>query len=181
MRKYWNPTSRITTGMSRSNAMRVMGLDYGSKTVGVAISDELLLTAQPKETIWRDRESKIRRTFARIEELVSEYDVGLIVVGLPLNMNDSVGERAEAAISFGDRLRRRTSLPVVMSDERLTTIEADKILEKMEIPRDKRKQYIDQVAASLILEEYMENHREELEQLKSPDRPESGGGSSGAE
>lgn len=143
-----------------------MGLDYGSKTVGVAISDDLLLTAQPKETIWRDRESKIRHTLARIEELVDEYQVGLIVIGLPLNMDDSVGERAEAALAFRDRVERRTSLPVVMSDERLTTVEADEMLQEMRIPPEERKQCIDQIAASLILEEYMENHRPELEGLK---------------
>lgn len=146
--------------------MRVMGLDYGSKTVGVAISDDLLLTAQPRETIWRDRENKLRRTLARIEELVNEYGIRLIVVGLPLNMDDTAGERAEAAMAFRDKVERRTSLPVVMSDERLTTVEADEMLQKMEISPGQRKQYIDQIAASLILEEYMENHRGELEQLK---------------
>ena len=112
--------------------MRVMGLDYGSKTVGVALSDELLMTAQPKETIWRDREGKIRKTLVRIEELILEYDVRLIVLGLPLNMDDSIGERAEAALDFKERLERRTSVPVVMSDERLTTVEADEMLSRME-------------------------------------------------
>lgn len=152
--------------------MRVMGLDYGSKTVGVALSDELLMTAQPKETIWRDREGKIRRTLARIEELIVENDVRLIVLGLPLNMNDSVGERAEAALAFKDRLERRTSLPVVMSDERLTTVEADEILTKMQIPPQHRKQYLDQVAASVILQEYMENHRKELVQIGRKEKTE---------
>ena len=145
--------------------MRVMGLDYGSKTVGVALSDELLLTAQPKETIWRDREGKIRKTLVRIEELVAEYDVRLIVVGLPLNMNDTVGERAEAALAFRDRVERRTSVPTVMSDERLTTVEADEMLDKMGIPREDHKKYNDQVAANIILQEYMENHRKEMEKL----------------
>lgn len=145
--------------------MRVMGLDYGSKTVGVALSDELLMTAQPRETIWRDREGKIRKTLARIEELILENDVELIVLGLPLNMDDSVGERAEAALAFKDRLERRTSVPVVMSDERLTTVEADEMLSKMEIPPQHRKQYLDQIAASVILQEYMENHRKELVQI----------------
>ena len=123
--------------------MRVMGLDYGSKTVGVALSDELLMTAQPKETIWRDREGKIRKTLVRIEELILEYDVRLIVLGLPLNMDDSIGERAEAALDFKERLERRTSVPVVMSDERLTTVEADEMLSRMEIPPQHRKQYLD--------------------------------------
>ena len=147
--------------------MRVMGLDYGSKTVGVALADELLLTAQPKETIWRDREGKIRKTLVRIEELVAEFDVRLIVVGLPLNMNDTVGERAEAALAFRDRVERRTSVPTVMSDERLTTVEADEMLDKMGIPREDHKKYNDQVAANIILQEYMENHREEMKALLS--------------
>ena len=138
--------------------MRVMGLDYGSKTVGVALSDELLMTAQPKETIWRDREGKIRKTLVRIEELILEYDVRLIVLGLPLNMDDS-------ALDFKERLERRTSVPVVMSDERLTTVEADEMLSRMEIPPQHRKQYLDQIAASVILQEYMENHRKELVQI----------------
>ena len=145
--------------------MRVMGLDYGSKTVGVALSDELLMTAQPKETIWRDREGKIRKTLVRIEELILEYDVRLIVLGLPLNMDDSIGERAEAALDFKERLERRTSVPVVMSDERLTTVEADEMLSRMETPPQHRKQYLDQIAASVILQEYMENHRKELVQI----------------
>ena len=138
--------------------MRIMALDYGAKTVGVALSDELLLTAQPKETITRDRESKLRRTLVRIEELVTEYDVGQIIVGLPLNMDGSEGERAERARAFGDQVSRRTALPVVMYDERLTTVEADEMLRRMEIPPEHRKQYIDQIAASVILQDYMENH-----------------------
>lgn len=145
--------------------MRVMGLDYGAKTVGVAVSDALRMTAQPEETIRRDRESRIRRTLVRIEELVQEYDVGLIVVGLPLNMDDSVGERAEAAVAFRDRLERRLSLPVVLSDERLTTVEADDALREMGILPENRKQYIDQIAAALILREYMENHRDTVEEI----------------
>ena len=138
--------------------MRIMALDYGAKTVGVALSDELLLTAQPKETITRDRESKIRRTLVRIEEIVSEYDVGRIVVGLPLNMDGSEGERAKRARAFGEQVSRRTALPVVMYDERLTTVEADEMLRRMEIPPEQRKNYIDQIAASVILQDYMENH-----------------------
>ena len=102
--------------------MRVMGLDFGSKTCGVALSDELLMTAQPVEIIRRDRESKIRKTFSRIEELCVEKDVKLIVLGLPLNMDDSAGFRAENTTAFRDQLERRTGLPVVMSDERLTTV-----------------------------------------------------------
>lgn len=145
--------------------MKIMGLDYGSKTVGVALSDELLMTAQPRETIYRERESKIRHTLARIEELITENDVRLIVLGLPLNMDDSEGERALAARSFMDRLERRTGLPVVLQDERLTTVESDEIMKKMGlVPGDKR--YVDQIAANVILQEYMENHPDVLQQLK---------------
>ncbi|MDD5847573.1 MAG: Holliday junction resolvase RuvX [Lachnospiraceae bacterium] len=145
--------------------MRIMGLDYGAKTVGVALSDALLLTSQPKETIYRDRESKIRKTFARIEELVQENDVGLIVVGLPLNMDDSEGERARLAREFADHIERRSGIPCVFQDERLTTVEADEILAKMgHKAGDKR--YVDQIAASVILQEYMNAHPDVLAKLK---------------
>lgn len=147
--------------------MRIMGLDYGSKTVGVALSDELLLTAQPREIIRRDRENKIRRTLARIETLILENDVRLIVLGLPLNMDDTAGERAQKTLEFQDRLQRRTGLPVVMHDERLSTVEADEMMDRMNISVSDRKTYVDMLAASVILQDYMESHREELEQLRS--------------
>ena len=146
--------------------MRVMGLDFGSKTCGVALSDELLMTAQPVEIIRRDRESKIRKTFSRIEELCVEKDVKLIVLGLPLNMDDSAGFRAENTMAFRDQLERRTGLPVVMSDERLTTVEAYEIMDQMEIRGEDRGHYVDMIAASIILQEYMENHRGEMERLR---------------
>ena len=146
--------------------MKIMGLDYGAKTVGVALSDALLMTAQPKETIYRDRESKIRRTLSRIEELIAENDVRLIVLGLPLNMNDSEGERAAAVREFMDRLERRTGLPVVLQDERLTTVESDEIMKKLGlVPGDKK--YVDQIAANIILQEYMENHADVIAKLKN--------------
>ena len=147
--------------------MRIMGLDFGGKTCGVAISDTLLITAQPKEIIRRDRENKLRRTFARIEELIREYDVGLIVLGLPLNMDDSQGERARKTLEFQESLERRTGLPVVMSDERLTTVEAEEIMREQGISRDKYKEYVDMIAAGIILRDYMENHRDEIRGLVS--------------
>ena len=147
--------------------MRIMGLDFGSKTCGVALSDELLMTAQPVEIIRRDRESKIRKTLSRIEELGESNQVGYIVLGLPLNMDDSAGVRAENTMAFREQLERRTGLPVVMSDERLTTVEAYEIMDKMEIRREDRGRYVDMIAASIILQEYMENHRGELEHLRS--------------
>ena len=146
--------------------MRIMGLDFGSRTCGVAISDALLLTAQPREIIRRDRENRLRRTLARIEELIEEYDVRLIVLGLPLNMDETQGERAARTLEFGDMLRRRTGLPIVMSDERLTTVEADEIMDQMGIRGADRKARVDMIAASIILRDYMENHREEIEALR---------------
>ena len=142
-----------------------MGLDYGAKTVGVALSDELLLTAQPKEIIRRDRESKIRQTLARIETLIVENDVRLIVLGLPLNMDESAGERVRATDEFKEKLERRTGLRVVYSDERLSSVEADEIMDRSGIKGPKRKDYIDMLAANVILQEYMENHRGELAAL----------------
>lgn len=141
-------------------------MDFGGKTCGVAFSDPLMITVQPKEIIRRDRENKLRRTLARIEELIEEYDVGLIVLGLPLNMDDSQGERARKTLEFQESLQRRTGLPVVMSDERLTTVEAEEIMREQGIPREKFHDYVDMIAAGIILEEYMENHREEIRKVQ---------------
>ena len=96
--------------------MRILGLDYGSKTVGVAVSDPLGLTAQSVETIWRKQENKLRQTLARIEELAAEYQAEKIVLGLPKNMNNTIGERAEKTLEFREMLERRTGLPIVMWD-----------------------------------------------------------------
>lgn len=136
-----------------------MGLDYGSKTVGVAISDPLLLTAQSLETIYRQQENKLRRTLARIEALCTEYEVDLIVLGLPKNMDDTEGERCEKTRAFQEMLERRTGISVVFQDERLTTWEADQILIEDAIPFEERKKYVDKIAASLILQEYLDARR----------------------
>ena len=106
--------------------MRIIGLDYGTKTVGVALSDALGITAQPVETITRKEENKLRKTYARIEAIIEENDVEKIVVGLPKNMNNTVGERAIACEEFAKNLERRTGLEVIMWDERLTTVSAEK-------------------------------------------------------
>lgn len=137
--------------------MRYMGLDYGSRTVGVAISDMLLCTAQPKEIIRRKEENKLRKTLARIEELIVEYDVTQIVLGLPVNMDTSVGERAQMALLFKEKLERRTGLPVHMLDERLTTVEADEIMDELGIKGRDRKDHVDMIAAELILQDYLDN------------------------
>lgn len=136
--------------------MRIMGLDFGSKTVGVAISDPLLITAQGIEIIRRKDENKLRRTLARIEELIVEYEVSEIVLGLPKNMNDTLGERAELSLEFKDKLERRTGLPVVMWDERLTTVSADKVMMEAGIRREHRKEYVDKIAAVFILQGYLD-------------------------
>ena len=137
--------------------MRILGLDYGSKTVGVAVSDPLGLTAQKVETIWRKQENKLRRTLARIEELIAEYEVEKIVLGFPKNMNNTVGERAEKALEFGEMLKKRTGLEVIMWDKRLTTVEADRTLIEAGVRRENRKQYLDGIAAVFILQGYLDS------------------------
>ena len=141
--------------------MRVIGLDYGSKTVGVALSDELMLTAQPLTTIHRDRPTKLRQTLAQSEQIIEQYDVDRIVVGWPKKLDNEEGERCEKTKEFGDMLENRTGLEIIYQDERLTTAQADGVLEQGGIRKDKRKQYIDKMAASLILQNYLDtlSHR----------------------
>jgi RNAse H domain protein, YqgF family len=143
--------------------VRIMGLDFGSKTVGVAVSDPLLLTAQGVEIIRRKEENKLRQTLARIEELIVEYEVEKIVLGLPKNMNASEGMRVELTEEFKEKLERRTGLPVVFWDERLTTVAADKAMMEAGIRRENRKDYVDMIAASLILQGYLDRCRNEQE------------------
>ena len=137
--------------------MRIMGLDYGTKTVGVAVSDPLGITAQAVETIVRKSENKLRQTLARIEALEKEYEVEKCVLGLPKHMNNDIGERAEKALEFGEMLRRRTGLEVVMWDERLTTASAERTLIETGIRRENRKQYVDQIAAVFILQGFLDS------------------------
>lgn len=132
-------------------------MDYGSKTVGVAISDSLGITAQGIETICRKDENKLRRTCARIEALIKEYQVEQIVLGLPKHMNNDIGERAELSIEFGKMLMRRTGLEVVMWDERLTTVEAERTLIESKVRREDRKKYVDKIAAVFILQGYLDS------------------------
>ena len=130
--------------------MRIMGLDFGSKTVGVAISDPLLVTAQGIEIIRRKEENKLRQTLARIEELIVEYGVEEIVLGYPKNMNNTEGVRVELTKEFQDKLERRTGLPVYLWDERLTTVAADKAMMEAGIRREDRKEHVDRIAACFI-------------------------------
>ena len=137
--------------------MRIMGLDYGSRTVGVAVSDPLGITAQAVETICRKDENKLRKTCARIEELVAEYEAEKIVLGLPKHMKNDIGDRAERSLEFGKMLSRRTGLEVVMWDERLTTVSAERTLIENKVRREDRKKYIDQIAAVFILQGYLDS------------------------
>ena len=144
--------------------MRIIGLDFGSKTVGVAVSDELLITAQGIEIVRRKSENKLRQTLARIEELIKEYNVEKIVLGFPKNMNNSEGERCEKTLEFKEMLERRTGLTVELWDERLTTVAADNLMMEAGIRRENRKEYVDQIAASFILQGYLDYLQNEKNQ-----------------
>jgi len=136
--------------------MRIMGLDYGSKTVGVSVSDPLSITAQGLEIIRRPEENKLRRTLARIEELIAQYQVEKIVLGFPKNMNDTVGEWGQHILAFQEKLERRTGLPVILWDERLSTVAAHRAMDEAGLSRERRKAQVDQVAASIILQTYLD-------------------------
>lgn len=143
--------------------MRILGLDYGSKTVGVAVSDSLGLTAQGVEIIRRKSENKMRQTLARIEELIAQYQVEKIVLGLPKNMNNTLGDRAEKSLELKETLERRTGLAVVMWDERLTTVSANRVLMETGVRRENRKEHVDEIAAIFILQGYLDylHHQEQ--------------------
>ena len=143
---------------------RIMGLDFGSRTVGVAVSDALGLTAQGVEIIRREQENKLRRTLARIGELAAQYQVKEIVLGYPKNMNNTIGERAQKTLEFCGMLKRRTQLPVVMWDERLTTVAANRALIEGGVRREKRKEYVDMIAAVYILQGYLDSRERETDE-----------------
>lgn len=136
--------------------MRIIGLDFGSKTVGVAVSDPLGITAQGVEIIRRKSPDKLRQTLARIEELIAQYEVGEIVLGYPKNMDGSEGERCEKTKEFKAMLERRTGLPVALWDERLTTVAADRAMMEAGLDHVERKEYVDEIAAVFILQGYMD-------------------------
>ena len=137
--------------------MRILGLDFGSKTVGVAVSDELLLTAQGLEIIRRQSSNKLRQSLARIEAIIAEYQVERIVLGYPKNMNTTEGERCEKTKEFKEMLERRTGLEVILWDERLTTVAADRLMMETGIRRENRKEYVDEIAAVFILQGYLDS------------------------
>ena len=136
--------------------MRILGLDFGGHTVGVAVSDSLGITAQGVEIIRRKSPGKLRQTLARIESLVSSYGVEKSVLGYPKNMNGTEGERCEKTKEFRDMLVRRVNLPVELWDERLTTVAADNIMTESNITGERRKEYVDEIAAMLILQGYLD-------------------------
>lgn len=137
--------------------MRIMGLDVGSKTVGVAVSDLMGWTAQGIEII-RINEARGEFGFKRVKELIDEYEVTKVCIGLPKNMNNSIGPRAQASITYGEKLEELYQIPVVYQDERLTTVQAERMLiEQGNVSRDKRKKVIDKVAAVMILQNYLDS------------------------
>lgn len=143
--------------------MRILGLDYGTKTVGVAVSDELGWTAQVLETITRKDKNKLRKTLARIEELVRTYEIEKIVLGYPKHMNNDEGERCAETEAFKEMLERRTGIPVILQDERMSTMSAERILIEGGVRRENRKDYVDKMAAAFILQAYLERMNYEQE------------------
>ena len=136
--------------------MRILGLDYGSKTVGVAVSDPMMITSQGLEIIRRDKENQLRKTLQRIEAIVKEYEVSEIVLGYPKNMNNTEGERCKKTVELKEMLERRINIPVHLEDERLTTVMADNYMMESGIRREHRKEYVDEIAAVFILQNYLD-------------------------
>ncbi len=136
-----------------------MGLDYGTKTIGVALSDELGWTAQGIETIERQDPGNLIHSIKRIQALVEENDVQHIVVGLPKLMNNDLGERVDRTMYFVRRIERELAISVEVFDERLSTVAAERILTEGNVRKDKHKKYIDKIAAALILQTYLDSKR----------------------
>jgi putative Holliday junction resolvase len=134
--------------------MRILGLDYGDRRIGVAVSDELGWTASGIATIERTEDGEDLR---RIAELVERYGAEAVVVGLPVNMNGTLGPRAEICMAFADRLRQTLSVPVHLWDERLTTVSAERTLIEADVSRRKRRQVVDRMAAALLLQHYLDS------------------------
>lgn len=146
----------VRAGGQEGEHTRVMGLDYGAKTVGVAVSDPLGISAQPVETIFRKKENHLRQTLARIDELIAKYNVTKMIVGYPIHLDGGIGERARLSEEFADKLRERTGLPVLMWDERESTSFAEQSLISQQVRREERKKYVDQIAAIFILQGYLD-------------------------
>ena len=140
---------------------KILGLDFGSKTVGVSMSDLTELIASSHSIIRREKEDKLRQTLAKIMELCVEYGITKIVLGMPFNIDGSQGARCEKTLEFKAMIERRTELEVILWDERLTTVEAEEIMELQGIPRNKWKEKVDMIAASVILQSYLDERKAE--------------------
>lgn len=136
--------------------MRVLGLDFGEKTIGIAISDPFGWTAQGLEVINRKEENNLKKSISRIEEIIKQYGVEIIVLGYPKNMNNSLGERAEKTELFKKKLESKLNIPIILWDERLSTIGAERSLLEADLSRKKRKKVIDKMAAVFILQGYLD-------------------------
>ncbi|MBM7701423.1 Holliday junction resolvase RuvX [Metabacillus iocasae] len=136
--------------------MRVLGLDVGTKTIGVAVSDEMGWTAQGIETI-KMPENQMKQSLPRLKELIDEYSVEKIVVGLPKNMNGTIGPRGEACLQFAELLKKGFNIETIMWDERLSTMAAERVLLSADVSRKKRKKVIDKMAAVMILQGYLDS------------------------
>lgn len=139
--------------------MRILGLDYGSKTVGVAVSDLMGWTAQGIETIRRKDENNLKSTISRLIEIINEYNIEKIVLGLPKNMNNTSGERVDRTMYFRDRLERELGISVETWDERLSTMGARRSMLEADLSRKKQKKIIDKMAAVYILQGYLDCHQ----------------------
>jgi len=138
------------------NTTRVLGIDYGDVRLGIAVSDLMGWTAQGVETITRKSEEQ---DLARIGELIKQYEVDKIVLGFPKNMNNTIGPRGELSIAFAEILKDRFGLPVILQDERLSTMAAERMLVSADVSRKKRKQVVDKMAAAIILQNYLDSHK----------------------
>ena len=136
--------------------MKLIGLDVGSKTIGVAVSDALGLTAQGLKTIKWD-ENNLRSADDELKQIVQEHEIGQAIIGLPKNMNGTIGERGEASERFANHIEKNFHLPIVLWDERLTTMAAERILLEADVSRKKRKKVIDKMAAVMILQSYLDS------------------------
>ncbi|WP_296126521.1 Holliday junction resolvase RuvX [uncultured Anaerococcus sp.] len=132
---------------------RIMGLDVGDKTIGIALSDPMFITSQPFETIKR---KKAKFDIDRIEEIINEKDVSTLIVGLPKNMNNTIGPQAMKVMSFVDLIKKRIDIEIIYQDERMTTLESEAVLIDMSVRRENRKEHIDKIAASFILQSYLD-------------------------
>lgn len=135
---------------------RLLGLDVGDKTIGIAVSDPLGWTAQGVKTI---RRKGIKRDFEELEEIINQYNAQALVIGLPKNMNNTIGPQGEKVLKFVEKVKDKLKIEIIMQDERLTTVSAERTLLSADVSRKKRKEVIDKVAATYILQGYLEKLR----------------------